>query len=139
MGKREKKSVVFVTLDKAGALEDLETVRASPGSAVIFVCANEHPADTFKVEIKDFKRKETMGVLTPIATVGPYTVNLSPGETDIIRIKLHPKTKFGINPFPLPNPPLLPYTTYKFTVEVTNTSAGTAPVPTDPDLDVPPA
>jgi hypothetical protein len=132
MGKKTGRHVCYIVVDSAGKLEDVDPVRAAPDSVVLFIMSNEHATSDMKVEIKDFKRKETMTTLNPIATAGSLTRNLSPGEVDSIKVKLHPKAKFGSTGG------LLPYTTYKYTVEVTDLTLG-GMTPYDPDIDVPPA
>lgn len=134
MGKKTIRQICEVTVDDTGKLEEVEPIRASPGTTILFVLSNEHANNTIKVEIKDFKRRETMTAANPIATGGPHTRNLSPGEVDSIKMTLHPKAKFGD-----PNAGLLPYTTYKYSVVLTDMTASTAAVVYDPDLDVPPA
>lgn len=121
-------SVVFLTVDTTGRLETVQPIRAYPDSTVIFVMSNEHGTDDFKVEIKDFKRKETMSAALPLAGGPSHYRNLTPGEIDDVKIKTLPRGSFGGAG--------LPFTTYKYTVEVTNLTAGTAPVPIDPELDV---
>lgn len=134
MAKKTIRQICEVTVDSAGKLVDVDPIRASPGMTVLFVMSNEHATDTIKVEIKDFKRKETMTAANPFTSGGPHVRNLSPGEVDSIKLTLHPKGKFGD-----PNAGLLPYTTYKYSVVLTDTTAGTPAVVYDPDLDVPPA
>lgn len=132
MGKKTGRHVCYIVVDSAGKLEDVDPIRAAPDSVVLFIMSNEHATNDMKVEIKDFKRKETMTPLSPIATGGSLTRNLSPGEVDSIKVKLHPKGKFGSNSGQLP------YTTYKYTVEVTDLTLAVT-TPYDPDIDVPPA
>ena len=134
MSKKNAKRICFVTIASDGTLEDVEPIRASPGTTVLFVLSNEHPTDDIKVEIADFKRRETMTAANPIATGGPHRRTLSPGEVESLKLMLHPKARFGD-----PGAGLLPYTTYKYSVLVTNATAGSATVTYDPDLDVPPA
>jgi hypothetical protein len=129
MGKKTAKAVVFVTLDSNGILEPVEPVRATPGSAVVFVLGNESK-QTYKVEIKDFVVKETKLPPSPISTAAAGKKTLSPGEVDVIKAILHPAAAFGAGK-------QCPYTTYKYTVEVTD-GAGAVTV-YDPDIDVPPA
>src|SRR6185295_6612045 len=117
MGKKTGRHVCYIVVDSAGKLEEVDPIRAEPDSVVLFIMSNEHATHDMKVELKDFKRKETMTALTPIATGGSLARNLSPGEVDSIKVKIHPKAKFGSNPGQLP------YTTYKYTVEVTDVQA----------------
>ena len=125
-------SVAVIVVDDTGKLEPVQAVRATPGSTVLFVMSNEHATHDFKVEFKDFKRKETAAAALPIQGAASHFRRLSPGEVDTVKVKMRPTGDFGSGAG------LLPYTTYKYTVEVTDLTAGTAAVPTDPDLDVPP-
>ncbi len=132
MGKKTGRHVCYIVVDSAGKLEDVDPIRASPDSVILFIMSNEHATNDMKVELKDFKRKETMALLNPIATGGSLTRNLSPGEVDSIKVKLHTKTKFGSGPGQFP------YTTYKYTVEVTDIQLAVT-TPYDPDIDIPPS
>ena len=129
----KKTSLVLIVVDDTGELEPVQPVRATPHSTVMFVLSNEHTAHDFKVEVKDFKRKETMTAALPIQGAASHFRRLSPGEVDFIKVSVQPQANFGSGAG------LLPYTTYKYTVEVTDLTVGSAPVPTDPDFDVPPA
>ena len=134
MGKKTIRQICEVTVDDNGKLEEVDAIRASPGMTILFVLSNEHANNTIKVEIKDFKRKETMAAANPFTSGATHVRNLSPGEVDSIKLTLQPKGKFGD-----PNAGLLPYTTYKYSVVLTDMTAATAAVVYDPDLDVPPA
>ena len=70
MGKKTGRHVCYIVVDSAGKLEDVDPIRAAPDSVVLFIMSNEHATNDMKVEIKDFKRKETMTPLSPIATGG---------------------------------------------------------------------
>jgi hypothetical protein len=123
-------AVVLVVVDASGVLVPVNPVRAQPDTKIVFVLLNEHATNDFKVEITDFKVKETSVPAQPLGAASHFR-KLKAGEVDLI------KEKTGAN-FGSGNGQL-PFTTYKYTVNVTDLTAGTATVPNDPELDVPPA
>jgi hypothetical protein len=130
MSKKTVKALSFVVVGEDGKLEDVDPVRATPGSAVVFVLGNES-RDKYEVEITDFVLKESTVAAVPFRSGLPGSRVLDPGEVDVLRGVLHPKTRFGAGA-------PLPYTTFKFSIKVTNRTTGVVTVH-DPDLDVPPA
>ena len=124
----KKTSLVLLTVDAAGVLEPVQPVRAEPGSTLLIIMSNEHATDDFKIEVKDFKRKETMTPALPLVGAASHYRRVNAGEIDTVRVKTLPAANFGGGQ--------LFYTTYKYTVVVTNLTAATAPVPIDPELDV---
>jgi hypothetical protein len=128
----KKTSVVLIVVGDNGVLEPVIPVRAAPDANVWFVMSNEHATHDFKLEIRDFKQKETMTSALPIQGAASHFRRLSPGEVDVVKVKTKDQTNFGAGN-------ALPYTTYKYNVEVTDLTAGTAAVVVDPDYDVPPA
>ena len=124
----KKTSIALLTIDETGVLEFVQPVRATPDSTVLFVMSNEHATDDFRVAIRDFKRKENLNAALPLVGAASHSRLLHPGEVDFVKVKTLPKASFGNAG--------LPYTTYKYTVDVTNLSAGTPTVPIDPELDV---
>jgi hypothetical protein len=130
MSKKTIKALSFVVVGEDGKLEDVEPVRATPGSAVVFVLGNE-TQDKYEVEITDFVLKETKAPAVPFRSGLPGSRVLDPGEVDVLRGVLHPKGQFGAGA-------LFPYTTFKFSIKLTNRRTGVQTV-YDPDLDVPPS
>jgi hypothetical protein len=128
----KKLTVAFLAVDQNGVLEPVPPIRAAPGTTVMFVMTNDHPTDDFKVEFKDFKRKETMAAALPIEGPASHFRTLSAGETETVKVKTKAAASFGSGVG------LLPYTTYKYSVAITNQTAGTPTVLVDPDYDVPP-
>jgi hypothetical protein len=124
----KKTSIALLTIDATGVLEFVQPVRATPDSTVLIVMSNEHAADDFRVVVRDFRRKETMTAALPLVGAASHSRLLHPGEVDFVKVKTLPAANFGNGG--------LPYTTYKYTVDVTNLSAGTPTVPVDPELDV---
>ncbi len=124
----KRTSIVLLTVDATGALEPVQPGRAVPNASVVFLLSNEHPTDDFRVTVKDFKRKETMTAAMPLAGAASHARLLHAGEVDWIVVKTLPTANFGGGG--------LPYTTYKYSVELTNTTAGTPAVVIDPELDV---
>lgn len=124
----KKTGVVTLVVSDQGALETVAAGRAAPDSTLMIVISNEHATDDFKVTIKDFKRKETMAAALPLVGAPSHFRLVHPGEVDFIRVKVLPAASFGAGG--------LPYTTYKYTVEIANMTTGAPPVPIDPELDV---
>lgn len=120
--------VALVVVDPAGNLQPVAPIRVEPDTLVLWIFVNQHANDDFKVEIADFKIKSTMTPALPVG--GTHFRKLKPGEVDIVKEKVRPKGEFGDGK--------LPYTTYKYTVNVTDLTSGAAMVPYDPDLDIPP-
>jgi hypothetical protein len=127
-------AIVLLRIDSTGTLVPPLPGRAEPDSAVGFVMANDHPTDDFKVEIDfdDIVAKQDKGTKrNPFKKGGPRFHRLSPREIDLIDQETRPLAQFGSGAG------LLPFTTYKYSVTVTNvTSGGTVIV--DPDFDIPP-
>jgi hypothetical protein len=121
--------IVLVVIDGSGNLVPVLAARATPNTRVLFLMINEHATDDFKVEITDFKIKETMTPAQPLGAKSHFrTVKV--GDFDMVKEKTG--SNFGSNAGQLP------FTTYKYTVNVTNLTAGTATVTHDPELDIPP-
>jgi len=125
--------VVVLTIDKTGTLVPPDPGRAEPGQPVAFVMMNDHASHDFRVEI-NFDNVTTKQDKTtkrnPFTKSGSRFHKLNPGEIDFIDQQVRPKTDFGTA--------TLPFTTYKYTVQVTDVTANTPTVDYDPDWDVPP-
>jgi hypothetical protein len=127
----KKKPVVviaIVVLDEQGILEDVAPIRAAPDSTVVFVLVNGSPdvhtvaMDGFKVKANDDQKSPLSGKIR--------SHKLDGGDVAAFKAHLRPKADFDGG--------VVPYTTYKYTITVTNEVTGKA-TPYDPDLDVPPA
>ena len=122
-------SVVLIVVDAAGQLVPVQPVRAAPNSRVVFIVINEHATQDFKVEITDFKIKETRAPAQPLGARSHFR-RVNTGEVDVIKEKTGANFGSGAGQ--------LPFTTYKYTVNVTDLTAGTPTVAHDPELDIPP-
>jgi hypothetical protein len=123
--------VITLIVDSTGDLIPPDDARVTPDTNVLFVLANEHAAHDFKLEFTNFRIKES-GVPAQILGSPGHFRRLSPGELTCLKEKTKPRGNFGSGAG------LLPFTTYKYDVVVTDLTAGTAPVTLDPDFDVPP-
>ena len=129
-------TLVLLRIDSAGALVPPAPGRAEPDSTVGFIMVNDHPTKSFKVEI-DFDTITTKQDKTtprnPFKQGGPKFHKLSPGEIDLVDTRTRLAGDFGAA--------TLPFTTYKYSVEVTEVTTTGPPVPPvlyDPDFDIPP-
>ena|SRR5437773_4262688 len=122
-------NVVTLVVDAAGNLVPPDPARVPPNSTVVFVLINDHATDDFRVEFNNFKIKETMAAQQILHSAGHFR-RLSPGEVNCVKEKTKNNFGSGVG--------MLPFTTYKYDVTVTNLTAGTAAVVLDPDFDIPP-
>ena len=126
-----RSTVVLLEIDPAGNLIDPLPGRAEPDSQVAFVVINNHGTDKFDVEIdlpNIVLKQDRTTKANPFATAHKHKI-VVPGEIDVIKQKTRRAADFGNA--------ALPYTTYKYSVIVTNQTAGTS-VTIDPDFDIPP-
>jgi hypothetical protein len=123
-------AVVLLIVDPSGNLLEVPPLRAEPDSYVMWVIVNEHATDEFKVEVTNFKIKETMAAAMPIGSTHFRRVKAG-DPPDTILEKTKRLISFGAGTG-------LPFTTYKYSVIVTDLTTGTGPVIVDPDLDIPP-
>lgn len=125
-----KATVVLLEIDATGNLVDPLPGRAEPDSHVAFVVINNH-ADTFDVDIDPpniVLKQDRTKKANPFATAHRHK-EVKSGEIDVIKQKTRPLGDFGSA--------ALPFTTYKYSVVVTNKTASTS-VTVDPDFDIPP-
>ena len=124
-------------------IEEIDAVHLEPGHYMLFIVSNE-TADKYTlffdpaITATDLVIKETrLAPLAPVlTTTAVQNVVLESGEVGTIRVQVQPKKHWSGG---TGTPPLLAFTTYKYTLHLTNNSSPlTLQKDIDPDFDMAP-
>jgi hypothetical protein len=122
--------VVNVVIKNRRFLDVPEAVRGEPDNRVTFVLHNEDNTD-WDVHILSITEKETgLAAMPLVHPIGPgHAVTAAHNDATLMRQRLQPMFAKGT---------ALPFTSYKFTLRLTDAGGGGVPVDLDPDMDVAP-
>lgn len=134
MGKRAAR-VVTIDIQAGNVIEADDVVRCHPAQKLLFVVTNNDNVDHYVwVDGGEIIQREDHGTMNPPPSnpldLGKVWVKVRPTETDVIKHSVRKKADFG-------RTSLLPYTTYKYTINSgVGSQADPHPATLDPDIDV---
>jgi len=127
---RRRPIVVNIVIKDRGFLDAPACVRGEPDNRVTFVFHNEDSTD-WDVHILSITEKETgLAAMPLVHPIGPgHAVTAIHKDATLMRQRLQAAFAKGT---------ALPFTTYKYTLRLTDAGGGGVAVDLDPDMDVAP-
>lgn len=127
----KKRPIVYnVVIEGRKFREAAEFIRGEPGNRLTFVFHNEDNTD-WDVHILSIAEKETgLSAMPLVHPIGPgHAVTANKKDATVLRQRIETAFAKGSG---------LPFTSYKFTLRLTDKGGGGIPEDLDPDLDVAP-